>query len=311
MKKAILLDGGAGRVIAAIPALKKFNRLNPNTDWIVVITGWDALLWGIPELQDRTYSTDTKGIFENIISKCDEIISPEPYRQAGYYRQEISLVEAFDREINKTHDHSDLGVPKLILNKAEEKWAVNTIADVKGQQQKNKTVVIQPFGRGARVDRADIIDDGSRSFSPDTYVSLARRLAARYNLIFFGEPQFQLPTDVYSAKLQPTTDLRMWAAIIDAADYFVGVDSAGQHIARALDKPGTVIFGATYPINVTYLDWFQIIEKTGYRKYNPIRIAGLDGILADRINDRMADFSEEEVTEMYNKIVADIEKKVP
>jgi len=309
MKKAILIDGGAGRVIAAIPALKKFHRLNPNTDWVVVITGWDALLWGIPELQDRAYSTDTKGVFENIISKCDEIISPEPYRQAGYFRQEIGLVEAFDREINKTLDHSDLEIPRLILNKAEEKWAVNTIADVRTQQQKLKTIVIQPFGRGARVDRADIIDDGSRSFSPETYLSLARRLGAKYNLVFFGEPQFQLASDVFTAKLQPNTDLRMWAAIIDAADYFVGVDSVGQHMARALNKPGTVVFGATYPINVTYCDWFQIIEKQGYRKYTPIRIAGLDGVLADRLNDRMMDWSEDEVIEMYDKITADIERK--
>jgi hypothetical protein len=32
--------------------------------------------------------------------------------------------------------------------------------------------------------------------------------------------------------------------------------------------------------------------------------------LADRYNDTMMDFEESEITEMYNKIVADIERKV-
>jgi hypothetical protein len=80
-------------------------------------------------------------------------------------------------------------------------------------------------------------------------------------------------------------------------------------MARALNRPGTVVFGSTYPVNVSYPDWFQIIEKPGLKKYNPIRIAGLDGVLADRLNDRAMDWSESEIDEIFNRIVADIEKK--
>jgi ADP-heptose:LPS heptosyltransferase len=304
------IDGGAGRVIAAIPALLKYARLNPNKEWSVIIPAWDNLLWSIPELQDRTYGADTKGIWDNVISKCSELITPEPYKLPQYFRQEISLAEGFDQEINNTTDHSDLTAPVMQFNKAEEKWAVNTIADVKTQQQKAKTIVIQPFGRGATLDRVDIVDTASRSLSPDAYISLVQKLSARYNLVFFGEPQFQIVTDTYSVKLPNTTDLRMWAALIDAADYFVGVDSVGQHMARATNTPGTVIFGSTFPVNTSYPNYFQIIEKAGQKKYSPIRITGLDSILADRSNDRMADFSEQELETIYNEIVADIEKKV-
>jgi hypothetical protein len=302
------IDGGAGRVIAAIPALLKYARLNPNKEWSVIIPAWDNLLWSIPELQDRTYGADTKGIWDNVISKCSELITPEPYKLPQYFRQEISLAEGFDQEINNTTDHSDLTAPVMQFNKAEEKWAVNTVADVKTQQQKAKTVVIQPFGRGATLDRVDIVDTASRSLSPDAYISLVQKLSARYNLVFFGEPQFQIVTDTYSVKLPNTTDLRMWAALIDAADYFVGVDSVGQHMARAVGTKGTVIFGSTFPVNTSYPNYFQIIEKEGQKKYSPIRITGLDSVLADRYNDTMMDFSEAEITDLYNKIVADIEK---
>jgi len=290
--------------------LLKFHRLNPNNNWKILVPAWDSLLWSIPELQDRTYGVDTKGLWDNIILNATEIITPEPYKLPAYFKQEISLVQAFDREINKTKDHSDLSVPKLQFNKAEEKWAANTIADVKQQQQKAKTIVIQPFGRGATLDRADIIDTASRSLSADAYLSLTKKLIVRYNLIFFGDPQFQMAADTYTIKLPNTTDLRMWAAIIDCSDYFVGVDSVGQHMARATNTPGTVIFGSTFPINTSYPDYFQIIEKPGVKKYSPIRIAGLDTLLADRINDKLSDFDEAEISDMFNKIVSHIETKV-
>jgi hypothetical protein len=309
-KTIIYIDGGAGRVIAAIPALLKYHRLNPNKEWNVIIPAWDALLWSIPELQDRTYGADTKGLWDNIVSDCDEIITPEPYRLPAYFKQEIGLVEGFDREINKTTDHSDLTPPFINFSKAEEKWAANTVADVKQQQQKAKTIVIQPFGRGATLDRADVVDTASRSLSADAYISLTKKLAARYNMIFFGEQQFQIVTDTFTVKLPPNTDLRMWAALIECSDYFIGVDSVGQHMSRAVGTPGTVIFGSTFPINTSYPDYFQIIEKAGEKKYSPIRITGLDSVLADRHNDRMMDFDENELTEIYNKIVSDIEAKV-
>ena len=310
MSKIIFyIDGGAGRVIAAIPALLKYGRLNPNADWNVVIPAWDALLWSIPELQDRTYGADTKGLWDNIVSKADIIYTPEPYRVPAYFRQEISLAEAFDQEINNTMDHSDLDPPILKFNKQEEKWAVNTLADVKQQQQKAKTIIIQPFGRGAVLDRNEVVDSASRSLSPDAYISLTKKLAAKYNMVFFGEQQLQIVTDTYTVKLPPQTDLRMWAVLISYADYFVGVDSVGQHMARATGVPGTVIFGSTFPINTSYPDYFQIIEKEGQKKYSPIRITGLDSVLADRYNDNMMDFDESEITDIYNKIVADIEKK--
>ena len=39
MNKVFWIDGGAGRVIAAIPALLKYGRLNPNDNWSVTYLG--------------------------------------------------------------------------------------------------------------------------------------------------------------------------------------------------------------------------------------------------------------------------------
>jgi hypothetical protein len=316
MNKVFWIDGGAGRAISAIPAFLKYNRLNPDTEWSVIVTGWDNLYWGIPELQDRTYNPDTKGVFENVISKADIIITPEPYRNPAYFRQEISLAEGFDREINGTTDHSDLGIPKLIFNKAETILSLNTIKELKDKQKKSKTVIIQPFGRGAQpIEKTQdekttkVGDEESRSLSSDAYLSLAKKLSLKYNLIFFGEPQFVLAQDTFA--INYNCELRQWASLIENVDYFVGVDSVGQHMARAVGTPGTVIFGSTFPKNTSYPDYFQIIEKPGTKKFAPIRASGmLDNMLANRINDKLMDFEENEINEMFKKIVSDIDLKV-
>ena len=314
MKKVFFIDGGAGRVVAAIPALLKYNRLNPNAEWNVVIPAWDFLFWSIPELQDRTYGYDTKGLFDNIISKADEIVTPEPYKQPAYFKQEISLAQAFDREINNTTDHSDLNPPILKFSKAETATSTITINDIKSRQKKTKTIVIQPFGRGAKpleknkqeqITKVD--DEESRSLTSEAYLLLAKKLSTRYNLIFFGEQQFQLVQDTFAEKFN--TDLRQWASLIDIADYFVGVDSVGQHMARATNTPGTVIFGSTFPINTSYPDYFQIIEKQGFKKYSPIRLCGFDSVMANRYNEGSIDFTNEEIEDIFKKICADIEKK--
>jgi hypothetical protein len=315
MKKVFWIDGGAGRIIAAIPALLKYNRLNPNDDWTVIAAGFNNLYWGIPELQDRTYGLDDKGVFDNIIKYADVVVTPEPYRNPAYFNQKISLVEAFDVEINGTHDHSDLGVPKLVFDKSETTVSTTTLGELKQRQKKQKTIIFQPFGRGAAVtsqhtdgQATDVEDVESRSLSAESYLSLAKKLSLKYNLVFFGEPQFQLQQDSFASNY--TCDLRQWGSLIEQADYFVGVDSVGQHMARAMNVPGTVIFGSTFPINTSYPDFFQILEKEGVKKYSPIRLMGLDAILSNRINDKLMDFDEKEINEIFKKIVSHIELKV-
>ena len=311
-KKVFSIDGGAGRAICAIPALEKYARLHPDEDWNIIIGGWDTLYFGNPLLQERTYSMDVKGIFNNLI-KDNQIIHPEPYTKWEYYNQKCSLAEAFDIEINETDDHSDLEPPHLYLNKAEEKGAANMLSSVKAKQNKDLTIVIQPLGRSSRVDNGDVIDDSTRSIEPHVYHKLVKKLSQKYNIILMAEPDFinvLSAEDSVSEKPQGV-DLRFWSAVIESVDYFIGCDSVGQHMARAFDIPGTVIMGSTYAENVSYPDWFNIIENKNIEKvYSPIRVAGFDCHLADRINDKLMDFTEEEVDEIYKSIVKDIKEKV-
>ena len=310
-KKVFHLDGGAGRVICALPALEKYAKKNPDKDFNVIIGGWDTLTFGNRLLQDKTYSMDVKGIF-NLLIKDNDLVHPEPYLVWEYYNQECSLIEGFDKLINETDDHSDLDPPRLYLNKMEEKGAANILAQVKSKQNKNATIVIQPFGRSARIDNGDIIDDSTRSIEPHVYHKLVKKLSQKYNIILMAEPDFcQALSQEDSVSEKPQGDLRMWAALIEASDYFIGCDSLGQHMARAFDKPGSVIMGSTYAENVSYPDWFNIIENEDVAKtYSPIRACGFDSHLADRLNDSLMDFTDDQINEIYSNIAKHIKEKV-
>jgi len=61
MNKTFYINGGAGRVISAIPALEKFHYLNPNNDFKVLVAGWESLYYSHPLLQNRTFSINQKG----------------------------------------------------------------------------------------------------------------------------------------------------------------------------------------------------------------------------------------------------------
>ena len=120
MTTIIWIDGGIGRAISSIPALLKYNQNHLNEEWYIVIPGWDFVMWGFPELQERTFNPDTKGSFD-LFWKADKVITAEPYRVPAYYRNEISMREAFDVVINNSTNHSDLPPMQLNLSKPEKR----------------------------------------------------------------------------------------------------------------------------------------------------------------------------------------------
>lgn len=297
------INGGAGRVISSIPALEKFERLNPTDDFKIIVHGWESLFWSHPTLQKRTFSIGQKGVFDEII-KNGNLIVPEPYDRRSYYTQQKSMAEAFDEEINSTNDHSDLTKPNLYLQKFEIR-AVNSIFQKqKEEKNKNKVIVIQPYGSTIGMAHNRPHDASFRSLDVDDYLKVGKKLSQDAVVVFFGPKDFIHPGDDFSFKpfdLNP--DLRFWMSAIFNCDYFIGCDSVGQHIARAFDKPGTVIMGSTFEKNVTYPDHFHIFRNGKEPVYSPIRIGGIDSEFADRMNDEVMDFTDFQLNMLYDKVI--------
>lgn len=304
MKKVVFVNGGAGRVIASIPALEELDRRGDLAG--VVCEGGMEVFLGHPTLQDKTFDVNHKGLFESLI-KDNELITTEPYRDHEYYNQRSSLQQSFWWDI--LGERTDKNVkPTFVLSKTEEMGAMGILSQVKQQNQKEKTIVIQPFGRSSNMGPGVVFDSSSRSIEQATFIELVGELSKDYNIIYMGEHKL----DVVNLPLfqpQEIVPLRVWAAVIEASDYFIGCDSVGQHMAYAFNKPGTVICGSTFPVNITYPEHFNIIEKKdAKRAYSPIRICGFGCEEADRLNDTLMDFSKEELKSIIANIRSHIKK---
>ena len=298
---AFFINGGAGRVITSIPAFEAYEKENPNDDFIIVCEAGTDFYKGHPTLHKRAYDTWHKGLFESFIKERN-CVSPEPYRVWEYYNQECSLAQAFDIEINNK-GLRDVIIPSVYLNKIEKSQGENVIKEVKETTGKDKVIVIQPFGRTTE---EDLIDVTSRSFRAEDMLDIANELKKDFAVILMSEIQLNMKNtkDDNIPIAQPQIpDIRVWAGVINAADHFLGCDSVGQHIAKALDTQSTVVIGSTYPINTSYVDDKSVtIFDIGkdMRVYSPIRITNEEE--PDRVNDKCMDLSKAQTKDIVDSI---------
>tara|TARA_R110000868_G_scaffold2763_2_gene19132 strand:- start:1356 stop:2324 length:969 start_codon:yes stop_codon:yes gene_type:complete len=302
MSTIIVIDGGIGRVVAAIPTLLKYHKNHSNEEWYVMVHGWDSVFWGFSELQERTFNPNDKSIFKDYFWNATKIIKPEPYSVPGYYRNEISLREAFDIEINGSTD-SDLPEMQLKLSMTEIRNGHRVIAEAKNHQKKKKTIVIQPYGSTALMCPLEIFDDSLRSIPQKMYLTLVNKLSKDYNIIYMGAKEFH---DNISYKPEPDPSLRDWAGVIKAADYFIGCDSCGQHFAKAVGQNASIMIAGTHKINVTYPDTFHIIERDCEFYPDAMRISQIQGQLSSRLNEERILFTDEEIEDAYQTILKNI-----
>lgn len=302
---AFFINGGAGRVISSIPALEMYHKENPADDFIIVCEAGMDVFRGHPELYKRTYEPSHKGLFDTLI-KTRNCKSIEPYRVWEYYNQKCSIAQAFDIEINNKGLRS-VEKPNLYLSSNEVNRGFLAIKEIKENLKVDKVVVFQPFGRSTQAPNGFAYDSSGRSFETQDAAEIIKRLQKKkIGVIFMSE--FDVPFQDLGCDSTPRPQnigIRDWMGIINSSDYFLGCDSVGQHISNALSIPSTVVFGSTYPINVSYPNnsKIDIIDlNIELRKYSPIRITMDDEV--DRNNDGCMKINKND------KIVADIVKSV-
>ena len=303
-----IITGGAGRVVCAMPALEKYACLNPDDNFNIVVHGWEALFWSHPTLQNRTIGSNQKNTFDTLI-KQTQVRIPEPYQVYGFYNQQLHLAEAFDQEINNTNDHSDLNYNCLHLSDIEQEGAKELIEKYKGEKKKKRVVVFQPYGSGVDIVNKKPLDRSNRSLSQERATKLIQEMSKSAVVLNASHPQYRSRSDSLSVQFDdPNVNyFRRLMGLIYHCDYFVGIDSVAQHIARAFNKPGLVLMGATHESNYSYPDHFDIYRTSDRAPvYSPWRLSDVDVEFADRSNDGIMNFTDSEM----NDIVSTIQKNL-
>ena len=294
MKKTLIIDGGLGRNVAAIPALEEFVKRNP--DSYIITSYWTGIFWGNKLLTDRIFDASTKGLFDKI--KDTKIIKPEPYYNTDFINNKISIAEAFNREING--EDVTIKKPKLYFSKSE---LYNAKARI---DPSKKTIVYQPYGSTAKYIAGEVVDETLRSLNKKNSLELMQCLIDKgFQVIVFDTKGVE---ELNGCENLNTVQYRECAAVIANADYFLGVDSCGQHIAYAMDVPGATFFGGTSEINFGYPDWFTTIVKDTNRKYVPFRLCDFDTWMINVYNDGIMEF--DDMKEICHGVLLDIENKI-
>jgi len=299
MNKAFFINGGAGRVLCSIPALEKYAETHD--DFVIVAEAWGEFYACSKILRDKTFPIFHKNLFEDYL-KDKEIITPEPYRLNAYFNQKCNLIQAFDMIINELDEIPKSKKISIELNKQEQITGHNIVNEVRENLKKDKVIVFQPFGSTIKAEGNFIFDSSGRSFELSNVYSIIEELNKNYGVIIMSQipvPGWENLKIAYPQNL----NLTQWAGIINAADYFLGCDSVGQHIAHALNKPATVVIGSTYPENISYPNEksFTIIDNAkDRRKYSPIRMSFDE--CCDRHNEELMVINDDRIKEISKSI---------
>ena len=305
--KIVNIDGGIGRVITALPSLLKYHKNNPEEEWYLAISGWDYVPLGIPELHEISFNPETKGSWEKYYLNADTVVSAEPYRLPNFYKGKISLAEAFDEIINETEDHSDLEYETLSISNSETRRGQEIIYGAYEKSGKEQTIVINPYGSTAQISPVMVYDDSLRSLPESMFIELSKLLAEDYNVIYMGYHHLLPQEDIDHLYIpQPDLHIREWMGVISQIDYLIGCDSVGQHIARATGTQGCVIMGGTDPVNMSYPDYFRIIQRKK-SVYSPMRVSMTQSDFAERLNKDCMSYTDEEILDIYENIKNDLE----
>lgn len=302
---AFFINGGAGRVLASIPALENFRKENPEDDFIIVCEGGTEFYKGHPDLDKRSYDVWHKNLYLEKI-KDRKCVSPEPYRIWQYYNQQASLGQAFDIEINNLDAPRELPKPTLKLNREEVLNGEITLNEVRQITGKDKIIIVQPFGRGISYRDGVFNDSTARSIEFEDLISIVKKLHDKnHAVMIMAEMQIDFGNNDIKVPIPTPTGitLRQWAGLIRGADYFIGCDSVGQHIADAVGTASTVITGSTYPINISHPEnkKFTIIDMgEKEREYSPIRIAPDE--MCDRLNDGLMKMQDSDIDKVIKSV---------
>jgi len=303
-KKVYFMNGGAGRTVASIPAFEKLYE--NDKDFIIVCEGGMEFYKGHPFLHEMAFDHWHKNLFKDYIKDRD-CITPEPYRVWEYYNQKCSLAQAFDIAINN-EGVRDLPDPKIYMNKHEMIHGYKVVEEVKAVTGKDKVLVFQPFGRTAENMGDFIIDGSSRSFNLNDVIKICKDLKEDYAVIIMSEFPISVEENPKVPVAVPQVpDVRVWSSIIQIADHFLGCDSLGQHMAKALGTTCTSVIGSTYPINISYPNSpdFDIIDLgEGKRKFSPIRLSMEDAV--ERYNDEVMELTDES----FKTIIQSVRKRL-
>lgn len=212
MKYLIVLDGGLGRTLCALPAIKQFAKKH---DTIIITGNWGEAFFysGL-----KVIPAGPRGSYSAFIEDR-KVLVPEPYYNPRWLRGEITLVEAFAQELNVKLPKDPLPMLPPLHN-----------VSLPHEAEDIDYTVIQPGGSVNAMtmeEMQEILAENATRECPETI------------FIVGTEETFDGAVTLYGLPVE------MYFKLIAGAKKFIGCESSGYHIAAAAGVPHTVYTAET------------------------------------------------------------------
>lgn len=242
------ISGGMGKSIAATPVLKHLRLMYPN-DELVLLTAWDNIFYNNPYIKVFRFN-EYKYFHEDYIEKGALINNINPYDDIEYRQGKIHLTQAFAKVWGIKNYKEIKPIPIVNIPLELEINAKKEINDMKNKF-KQPLIVVQYLG-ATKYENGIIYPSGRENI--DLFTKIVDKLSQRYIVLLMKlvqQPMINIKKDNILT-LTKDAHYMKWFAYIKYADFFVGIDSSGQHMAATVNTPSVVVFGRTNPKNLAY-----------------------------------------------------------
>jgi len=242
--KVYIVEGGIGKHVifsSLIPKLAKDEQ-------ITIMSSYPDIYENTPYVH-RSLSRVSPYQWEDLIMRQDtELFFYEPYYDLDYIKGIKHIIHAWCDGYNIEYDNNMF--PELYINQQLKNEVMNF------KNQNGKYIIVQLSGSQSPYfgDKSQkFINNGAVKDYPIQYAQeLINIIKEKYNNLNIINYSFQNEGIQLENTITLNTSYLMYAALLEQAETFIGIDSSLVHFAGALRKEGIVLWGATNPNTLGY-----------------------------------------------------------
>jgi ADP-heptose:LPS heptosyltransferase len=236
MRTIFHVTGGLGKHVVASGVINSYKSFNKEED-IIVCSAYPEVFSFNSNVKESLDINTLQYFYKNYISNKDvKIFAQEPYKQASHILKQKSLIETWCEMVGVEHYMQ----PSIDINFREKELISRRIPT-------NKPILIfQPFGGN----NTALPYNWARDIHPMIAQSIVNMLADKYHVVHICNPYHPVLNNCQ--RIDERLGFASLAALVELSNERFLIDSSIQHIAFALNKPSTVIWNVTSPIQFGY-----------------------------------------------------------
>lgn len=267
-----MIEGGVGKNLMATPVLKALKDEYPNST-IVVISPHIEVFDRLPFV-DRAFKLgDNKYLYDDYIKK-GSFINFNPYNTDWFRFRKKSVIKIwYDILGLRPADYEPRPIMKFSQKELEIALNIFNNLNTNFNKESNKKLIFTQYcggnsakfvdANGNPVVRQDNLRNANKAIS-----EIADALKDDFLFLAMKRPEEEASKTPNIITLVEDVHYRIWGAIMNLCDGYLGIDSLGMHMAAAFDKPSFVLWGPTCKDNFGY--HFKTKHYTGVCEANDL-----------------------------------------